>query len=244
MLLYLIKIHSTDIFRTIPTMFFTLLTVELLILFDIILFILIIKVMENIEKVFSKNLTKYRTSLGLTQAELAKQINYSDKSISKWERGEGLPDLKASQKISEIFGISIDDLLKETIDHEKTISTTIVTKNKRHFLISMLSAGLVWLIATVVYVSLLIFKIDGKIWLPFIYAIPVSSIVLTVFSSLWGKLVYQLLSVSLIMWGIIFSIACSVPADLIWFICVIGAVGQILILLWFALKKLKHKKSK
>lgn len=200
--------------------------------------------MENIEKVFSKNLTKYRTSLGLTQAELAKQINYSDKSISKWERGEGLPDLKASLKLSEIFGISIDDLLKETTNHEKNISKTIVTKNKRHLLISMLSAGLVWLIATIVYVSLVIFKVDGKIWLPFIYAIPVSSIVLTVFSSLWGKLVYQFLSVSLIMWGIIFSIACSVPADLIWFICVIGAVGQILILLWFALKKLKLKKNK
>lgn len=200
--------------------------------------------MENIEKIFSTNLAKYRTSLGLTQVELAKKINYSDKSVSKWERGEGLPDLKATVKLCEIFGISVDDMIKETDDHDKKISKTITTKNKKHLLISLLSASVVWLVATICYVSLLIFKVDGKIWLPFIYAIPISAIVFTVFSSIWAKIYLQFLSISLILWGIIFSIACSVPAELIWFISVIGAVGQIMILLWFALKKLKQKKNK
>lgn len=200
--------------------------------------------METIEKIFSKNLTKYRQSLNLTQADLAKKINYSDKSISKWERGEGLPDLKATIKICEIFGISIDDMLKETDDHDKKISKTITAKNKKHLLISLLSASVVWLIATITYTSLLIFKVNGKIWLPFIYAIPTSAIVFTVFSSIWANIYLQFLSISLILWGMIFSIACSVPAELIWFISVIGAVGQIMILLWFALKKLKQKKNK
>ena len=90
--------------------------------------------MENIEKIFSKNLTKYRTLMGLKQSELAKKINYSDKSISKWERGEGLPDLKATSKLCEIFGITIDDMLKENDDHSGKISKTIMFKNKKHFL--------------------------------------------------------------------------------------------------------------
>lgn len=200
--------------------------------------------MENIEKTFSKNLIKYRTLMGLKQSELAEMINYSDKSISKWERGEGLPDLKATAKLCEIFGVTVDDMLKENNEHDKKISKTLTIKNKRHFLTSLLSAGVVWLIATIVYVCLLIFKVPGKIWLPFIYAIPISAIILTIFSSIWGKLVYQFLSVSLILWGIIVSIACSVPADLIWFIAVIGAVSEVLILMWFALVRLKQKKSK
>lgn len=212
-------------------------------LFDKNLYIIIIKDMETIEKIFSKNLIKYRTLMGLKQIELAKMINYSDKSISKWERGEGLPDLKATIKLCEIFGVSVDDMLKETNDHDKKISKTITNKNKKHLLVSLLSTSVVWLVATIVYISLLIFRVHGPIWLPFIYAIPISAIVLTVFSSIWGTNLLQFLSISLILWGIIFSITFSIPAKLIWFICVIGAVGQVMILLWFALRHLKNKKS-
>lgn len=199
--------------------------------------------MNNIEKTFSNNLVKYRNLMGLKQSELAKMINYSDKSISKWERGEGLPDLKATIKLSEIFGISIDDMLKENTDHDKKITKTIVVKNKKHALISTLSASLVWFIATIIYISLLITQTQGNIWLPFIYAIPVSAIVLLVFSSIWGNNIHQAVCVSLILWGLILSIAFSISTKLIWFIAIIGAVFQIMIILWFILKKLRAKRN-
>ena len=181
--------------------------------------------------------------MGLKQSELAKMINYSDKSISKWERGEGLPDLKATIKLCEIFGITVDDMLKENDDYDKKITKTIVVKNKKHTLVSILSASLVWFVATIVYISLLITQTPGDIWLTFIYAIPVSSIVLLVFSSIWGNNVHQAICVSCILWGIILSIAFSISTRLIWFIAVIGAVFQIMIILWFILKKLRAKKS-
>lgn len=199
--------------------------------------------MNNIESIFSKNLIKYRTLMGLRQSDLAKQINYSDKSISKWERGEGLPDLKATVKLCEIFGISIDDMLKEHKDHNENISQTISIKNKKHTLTSLLSASLVWFIATVIYITLLIARIPGNIWLPFIYAIPISSIVLLVFASIWGTNTLQTICVSLILWGIILSIAFSIKTDLIWFISIIGAVFQVIILMWFALKRLRKRRK-
>lgn len=199
--------------------------------------------MNNLEKTFSNNLTKYRTLMGLKQSELAKMINYSDKSISKWERGEGLPDLKATIKLCEIFGITVDDMLKENDDYDKKITKTIVVKNKKHTLVSILSASVVWFVATIVYISLLITQTPGDIWLPFIYAIPVSSIVLLVFSSIWGNNVHQAICVSCILWGIILSIAFSISTRLIWFIAVIGAVFQIMVILWFILKKLRARKS-
>lgn len=200
--------------------------------------------MENLEKVFSKNLIKYRTLMGLKQSELAKKINYSDKSISKWERGEGLPDLKATSKLCEIFGITIDDMLKENNDHSGKISKTITFKNKKHLLTTLISASLVWLVATIVYVSLLIFQAEGRIWLPFIYAIPTSAIVFLVFSSIWGNTIHKFLCVSFLLWGVILSFALSISHSRIWFICEIGAVCQIIVILWFLLLRLKYKKEK
>lgn len=199
--------------------------------------------MESLEKIFSKNLIKYRTLMGLKQSELAKKINYSDKSISKWERGEGLPDLKATKNLCDIFGVSIDDMLKENDDHKTKISKTIITKNKKHFLTSLLSASIVWLVATIVYVSLIIAEVKGNIWLPFIYAIPVSSIVFIVFSSIWGNNLLQFLCITLLLWGVILSITLSTPISNIWFICVIGAVCQTMIAMWFALVRLKKKRK-
>ena len=200
--------------------------------------------MENIEKIFSKNLTKYRTLMGLKQSELAKKINYSDKSISKWERGEGLPDLKATSKLCEIFGITIDDMLKENDDHSGKISKTIMFKNKKHFLTTLISASLVWLVATIVYVSLLIFQAEGRIWLPFIFAIPISAIVFLIFSSIWGNNLHKFLSVSCLLWGVILSLTLSIPHSRIWFICEIGGVCQIIVILWFSLLRLKSKREK
>lgn len=213
------------------------------ILFDKDTTFVIINTMDNVESVFSKNLIKYRTLMGLRQSDLAKKINYSDKSISKWERGEGLPDLKATIKLCGVFGISIDDMLKEHQEHNESISQTIALKNKKHILTSLLSASLVWFIATVIYIALFIAKVPGNIWITFIYAIPISSIVLLVFSCIWGTNSLQAICVSLILWGFIFSIASSIKTDLIWFICIIGAAFQVMTILWFALRKLHSRKN-
>lgn len=199
--------------------------------------------MNDINKVFSNNLIKYRTLMGLKQSELAKMINYSDKSISKWERGDGLPDLKATIKLCDIFGITVNDMLKENANHDKAISTTIAVKNKKHLLTSILSSCIVWFIATIVFVTLLIARVPGSIWLPFIYAIPISSIVLLVFSCIWGNHLTQAICVSLIVWGIVLSIALSCKTEYIWFISCIAGVFQIMIFLWFALRKLRSRKK-
>ena len=72
------------------------------------------------EEILSKNIRKYRESFKLTQGELAEMLNYSDKTISKWERGESIPDIFTIKKIAKIFRISIETLL--------TDNTTIDTK--------------------------------------------------------------------------------------------------------------------
>ena len=69
--------------------------------------------MDELKLIFASNLIRLRTATGMTQAELGEQLNYSDKSISKWERGEAIPDAAVLKHMSEIFGVTVDYLLNE-----------------------------------------------------------------------------------------------------------------------------------
>ena len=69
--------------------------------------------MDELTLIFASNLIRLRTAAGMTQAELGEQLNYSDKSISKWERGEAIPDAAVLKRMSEIFGVTVDYLLNE-----------------------------------------------------------------------------------------------------------------------------------
>lgn len=62
---------------------------------------------------FSDNLKYYREKRGLTQRQLAERIGYTEKSISKWESGGGLPSLLIAQQLSILLGVSLDEMLHE-----------------------------------------------------------------------------------------------------------------------------------
>ena len=67
----------------------------------------------DIKENLAKNLTLYRKACGLTQAELAQKLDYSDKAVSKWERGESVPDLYILKKLADFYGVTIDALISE-----------------------------------------------------------------------------------------------------------------------------------
>lgn len=158
---------------------------------------------QNVRSIIASNLTKYRKNLGLTQLELAEKLNYSDKTLSKWERGESIPDIVTLKQLASIFGVSVDVLISE----EGTSTTFVRKKDKKPptrrkiICVNLLSVALVWLVAVFIFVLLsLILKDQSKLWLSFIYAIPVSGIVLLVFSCIWGNNIYRFLFTSLIVW--------------------------------------------
>ena len=101
----------------------------------------------------SKNLAFYRKLNNLTQTELAEKINYSDKSVSKWERGDGLPDICVLVQIANILNITVDDLIydKEELEVKPVSKNSFYETNKIIFTY-MLSIGLVWFIATLLSV--------------------------------------------------------------------------------------------
>ena len=191
--------------------------------------------MEDVKFIISKNLVKLRQNAKLTQLELANKIQYSDKSVSKWERGENLPDVEVLVKLSKIYDVSLNTFIET--DEKKIIPKKI--KASSHTIISLLSAGLVFLVASIIFAILFMVPTTKSIsWISFIYAIPVSAIVLLALSIKWKNLFSQALFSSIILWGIIISICISIDYADIWSLCVIGFVFELLIIFWSILRKL------
>ena len=186
---------------------------------------------NEFKQIVARNITKFRKANGLTQLELAIKLNYSDKAVSKWERGESLPDVYMLQVIASMFGITLNDLVSEKTD-------TIKPKSKfNKGVILALSIGLTWLIAVATFVFLNIFNIE-KAWLLFIYAIPVSLIISIVFTSIWKYKWLLFFSIS----GLYYTIPLSICITLNWvnnvaLLFIIAAPLQLLTILWFFRKR-------
>ena len=71
-------------------------------------------------EIIAQNLALYRKLHGLTQSELAEAIGYSNKSVSKWERGEGLPDVLLLLALSDIYGVTVSELIGQTKKSKET----------------------------------------------------------------------------------------------------------------------------
>lgn len=135
--------------------------------------------MEDLKDIIAKNLVRLRQKAGLTQLKLAEMLNYSDKAVSKWERGESIPDLRVLIQLAEIYNIKVDDIITE--QPEKVVNPKMNLFKKR-LLIVLLSVGLVWFIATGVFAIVYFSPVNEPYaWLTYIVAPFVTAVVLTVF---------------------------------------------------------------
>lgn len=195
---------------------------------------------KDIKEIVASNLVKYRKEANLTQSQLAEKINYTDKAISKWERGESLPDIYVLKMLADIYKIDVSALLREKTRVEK-----LKTIYHNKIIITILSYLLVWLVATACFAFIEIIIPDTiPSYFAFIYAIPVGFIVLIVFNNIWGKRKFNIILVSLLTWTVITSLFLTLMSfsSNMWMLFLIGAVLQLLIIFWYMLdlKKRPH----
>jgi len=76
---------------------------------------------QDLHRKIAENLRLYRTLHGFTQAQLAECLSYSDKSVSKWERGEAVPDIGILYTLSEIYGVTVSELIGQTEKSKETL---------------------------------------------------------------------------------------------------------------------------
>ncbi len=197
--------------------------------------------MNNIKENIAKNIMRLRIEKNMTQPELAKKLNYTDKSVSKWEHGTSTPPIDVLKEIADIFGVTLDDMVRDIADDEYDKIYTAKENKPNKIIITLLAVSLVWLVAIVVYVygSTLA---GESYWILFIIAIPVSATVILIFNCLWGKRTYTFIIISVIIWSILATIYLCFLSYNPWMIFIIGIPLQIATILWSQLKSNKRRK--
>ena len=201
---------------------------------------------EKLKILVGCNIAACRKRAGMTQAELALKLNYTDKAVSKWERGESVPDLITLIQLAELFGISLDALtadpnalpedagaLQQTMD--RVVQKTLKRKADKRIIV-WLSSLIVWFVATLAFVVVTSARLPYG-WLAFLFAVPADAIVVLSLRSAWRDFRSNLGLISVMMWGVLASVfaVLALAIEPYWLIFLLGIPGQLAIFLWFRL---------
>ena len=204
---------------------------------------------EELRSRVGLNIARLRRERGLTQAELAERINYSDKAVSKWERAESLPDVLTLISLAEQLGTDMNTLTglpaapapePEPVPVEEVPPAEPEVPAKKRYtadkgVIQKLSSILVWVVALFLYMVLDEFGIKN-LWLLFVVAVPANAIVLLSLRSAWKLYGMNRFLISVIMWGfllVIYLLLLLTAKVNVWKILPMGLLGQAAIILWF-----------
>lgn len=190
--------------------------------------------MEDIKEIIAYNLIELRKKNNLTQGELASKLNYSDKSISKWERGEGIPDVETLLQIANLFKVNLDYLVQKEhpiIYNQDDNSNSI---GRKYLIITLLSLSVLWLVILLVY-ALLNILAKVNIWEILVGGFPVSMILTMIFNCIWGKKNILYILLTMIIWSTLATIYIIFRENNPWQCFLIGIPLQIADILWFFL---------
>ena len=201
---------------------------------------------EKLKLQLGANIVMYRKRSGLTQAKLAESLNYSDKAVSKWERGESMPDVLTLVQLEELFEITVDDLIRDPNEipqnsggpieqaMEAAVEKTLKRKANKKIILWLCSI-LVWFVALLVFVVVSSLDIPRS-WIAFLYAIPADAIVQLSLRSAWKDFRLNKTLISILMWGGLLSLYASLKLFVhvdIWKLFLLGIPGQLAVFLWF-----------
>lgn len=204
----------------------------------------------DLPQIIAKNITALRKNAGMTQAGLAEKIGYSDKSISKWERADGIPDVICLKAIADLFGVTVDYMLTEEHpeasgpapekEPEPEKPQQLYTTN--HTAVTLVAVAGVWLLAFIVYIILRLCSVSFG--LSFVIACPVTAILLIVFNSLWGRPGFSFWCISLLVWSILFLICYAARSYNLWLLMCIGFPAMIVVWLSCRVRSPKPEENK
>ncbi len=198
--------------------------------------------MNDLKAIFAGNLIHLRTQAGMTQAELAEKIHYSDKSVSKWERAESLPDLQVTQELAQVFGVTVDFLITP---HDAWEGKPIRVPYRTEVITTLSIVG-VWTLALLVFI-VLFWTLDKPLWEVFLAAVPISLIVLLVLNSVWGKYKYHPYVISSLLFGVFallyYVLHAYVHVHHPWFLALLWIPAQVIVALSFRIRKRNRKEE-
>ena len=192
---------------------------------------------KDIKPIIAVNLSNLRKEKGLTQAELAQKLNYSDKAVSRWERGDTLPDISVLYELCRFYNITLDDLVSDEPTPKK--EEKVYDKNSMAYKIvtTLLSVSIVWLAATLIFIYSNVREDNQYFWMAFVWAVPVTCIVLKISARGIFNSIMNVINDSLFVWSTLAAIYLQVLAYNVWMIFLLGVPVQAIIILWIRMKK-------
>jgi len=161
----------------------------------------------------SENLSELRKKHKLTQSELGEKLSYTDKSVSKWERGEGVPDVSVLVKLSELYGVSIDDMLGRAKAEEAPAEAPAKRHVVRETAILLIMGALMVILAFVAYfIIALIWPSLPNSWLAFIIALPCLFLGEGIWFLVWRRWAWAFGSLSIALWTGCVTLNLAIPS--------------------------------
>ena len=203
--------------------------------------------MEDVKAIVSGNLVRLRKANGLTQADLAKLINYSDKAISRWEKGEVVPDLETIYALSEVYHVPVSAITEKAPEKEETDAPVSDVRQKVLSQIFLLCE--IWFIIVAVYVYLHLMR-QMNLWQLFIWGVPACALAIWLFNRREQAGLLLFISASVFNWSLITCVYLHLLHGHPWYLYFIGLPLQGLILIRYLfnykqnLKKIRlHRKE-
>lgn len=199
-----------------------------------------IETMENrVKAIVAKNLTELRKSRGLTQSELAEKLKYSDKTVSKWETGDSLPDISVLTELAALYGITLDDLVHENaaVKIADKAEEAKAAEGRERVIILCLTVAVVFLVASLVFVYLKL-RADINYWQAFLWAFPASCVVLLYLGRRsagppWisdrSYKIYKTVILSLLCWTFLLALYFQFFGYQLWLIFIVGIPVEVII---------------
>lgn len=191
--------------------------------------------MEDLKQIISKNLIELRKRKKYTQLDVADMLQYSDKAISKWEKGDSLPDVETLYKLCNIYGVTLDYLTHEGSYEEKKEFIKNDSNKKNKMIIAMLFIMALWAILIVAF-TILISAYDIIYWIILVWGVPATSLLLLGMNNLWGKKRFIVYINSFVIWTLLtavyFQIFFSTGSFNMWYVFLVGVPLQIAAVLW------------
>jgi transcriptional regulator with XRE-family HTH domain len=196
---------------------------------------------KDIKPIIAKNLTSLRKQSGLTQAELASKLNYSDKAVSRWEHGDTLPDINVLYQLCDFYGIDMNTLVSDDEDSLAPTPPIIDLRNSLRFRVCIfgLAVAVVWIVATIIFLYSGIIGQGAYYWMAFVWAIPASCTAVFITSFGMKLRVFRLVMSSVLIWTLLTAVFLHflLVGYLLWPIYLVGIPLQLIYVMIFIMKK-------
>ncbi len=187
------------------------------------------------------NLIRLRTGRGMTQAELGAMLNYSDKTVSKWERGEAIPDACVLKQLSEIFGVTVDSLLSPPESWKPPIPEGKEEHSYSSEVIIAIAVLGVWTLALTAFVALWLAGIIA--WQIFVVTLPVSILTYLILICVFHMKKHLQTVVALFVLSLFIMVYLLFHSAHPWQIFLVAFLAEIIVYLSFRIRPKAAKKA-